>query len=280
MNAITISGLTKTYPGFQLGPLDLTLPAGSILGLVGENGAGKSTTLKLLMDLVRPDAGTVTVLGQSVPAAYPQLKEEIGWVLDEPAFPSYLNAREIGRLMSAAYAHWDEAGWESQVDRLGLPWDRNYGDFSRGMKMQLGLAAALSHNARLLVLDEATSGLDPAVRQEILDMLYDFCDEGRAVIFSSHIVSDLEKICDYVALLHRGRLVLLEEKDRLLERVGLVHCEPEQLDALDPSAVLARETRQFTAQALVERDKVPAGWTVEPVGLEELLVLLMKEGSR
>ena len=277
MNAIELRGLTKTYQSFQLGPLDLTLPMGTILGLVGENGAGKSTTLKSILDLIRPGAGSVTVLGQAVPDAYPSLKEEIGVVLDELAIPGFLDAREVGKLMASAYSSWDEQVYQSYLAKLDLPADKKYKDFSRGMKMKLALAAALSHHARLLILDEATSGLDPMVRQEILDILYDFCDEEHAILLSSHIVSDLEKICDYIAFLHKGKLVLVEEKDRLLERFGLLKCSEADLAALEPSAVLAKRVHHYGVEALVERDRVPAGLTVDAINLEELIILLAKE---
>ena len=149
MNAIELRGLTKSYQSFQLGPLDLTLPMGTILGLVGENGAGKSTTLKSILDLIRPDAGSVTVLGQAVPDAYPSLKEEIGVVLDELAIPGFLDAREVGKLMASAYSSWDEQVYQSYLAKLDLPADKKYKDFSRGMKMKLALAAALSHHAQI-----------------------------------------------------------------------------------------------------------------------------------
>lgn len=277
MNAIELHGLQKSYPAFHLGPVDLTLPMGSILGLVGENGAGKSTTLKAVLDLVRPDTGSVTVLGQPVPDAYPALKAEIGVVLDELAIPGYLNPKEVGKLMAAAYPNWDETVYLSYLTRLSLPEDKRYQDFSRGMRMKLALAAALSHHARLLILDEATSGLDPMVRQEILDILYDFCDEDHAILLSSHIVSDLEKVCDYIAFLHKGQLLLMEEKDRLLERYGLLKCSEEELERVDPSAILARQAHRYGVDALVERAHVPAGLKVDMVNLEDLIILLAKE---
>lgn len=276
MNAIELKGITKSYKTFQLGPVDLTLPMGTILGLVGENGAGKSTTLKLILDLVRPTAGEITVLGQAVPAAYPKLKEDIGVVLDELAIPAFLTAREFGKLMAAAYASWEPETYENYLVRLNLPVNQKYKEFSRGMKMKLALAAALSHSARLLILDEATSGLDPMVRQEILDILYDFCDEDHAVLISSHIVSDLEKICDYIAFLHKGQLVLVDEKDRLLERFGLLKCDETVLAGLDPSAILAKRVHHYGAEALVEREKVPAGLAADKINLEELIILLAK----
>lgn len=276
MNAIELCQLTKDYKTFHLGPLDLTLPMGSILGLVGENGAGKSTTLKAILDLVRPTSGSISVLGQPVPAAYPQLKEDIGVVLDELSLPPFINARELGTLMAAAYTSWDQQTYERYLTRLNLPATQKYKEFSRGMKMKLALATALSHNAKLLILDEATSGLDPMVRQELLDILYDFCDEDHAILLSSHIVSDLEKICDYIAFLHQGQLVLMDEKDRLLERFGLLKCDERTLSQLDSAAVLAKRVHHYGAEALVERDSIPAGLPVDTLTLEELIILLAK----
>ncbi len=276
MNAITLTGLSKTYPTFQLGPLDLTLPIGSIMGLVGENGAGKSTTLKLILDLLRPGDGEIAILDQPVPASYPRLKEEVGVVLEELSYPAFLTARQVGRLMANAYRQWEPETYEGFLTRLDLPRDQAFSTLSRGMKMKLHLAVALSHGAKVLILDEATSGLDPMVRQEILDLLYDFCDEEHAILISSHIVSDLEKICDYIAFLHKGKLVLMDEKDRLLERYGVLKCSPEELAKLDPEIILAQRIHHYGAEALVERDKVPDGLLVDKITLEELIIYMAR----
>ena len=219
LNAIEIKGLVKEYPGFRLGGLDLTLPSGSIMGLVGENGAGKSTTIKLIMNAVRKDSGAVSVLGtDNQSAAFNDVKESIGVVLDEAYFPEMLNANDVGRIMANTYRNWEPDTYESYVQRFSLPQDKAFRDYSRGMRMKLAIAVALSHQAKLLILDEATSGLDPMVRDEILDIFNEYTrQEDRSILLSSHIVSDLEKICDYIAFLHKGQLVLCEEKDRLLE---------------------------------------------------------------
>lgn len=276
MNAIELRGLTKTYKTFQLGPIDLTLPMGTIMGLVGENGAGKSTTLKAILDLVKPSAGEITLLGQPVPDAYPALKEDIGVVLDALPFPGYLNAKELGTCMAAAFQSWDSQVYSGYLARLNLPETQKVKEYSRGMTMKLALATALSHHAKLLILDEATSGLDPMVRQEILDILYDFCDEDHAILISSHIVSDLEKICDYIAFLHEGKLLLVDEKDRLLEQYGLLKCSKEQMAELAKGTVLSSRVYNYGAEALVRRDLVPAGLTVDRITLEELIVALAR----
>ena len=200
MNAIECRDLTKVYDGFTLDRISFALPAGTILGLVGENGAGKSTTLALLMNAISRDGGEVSILGTDNRSRdFVRTKEEVGVVLDEACFPEVLTARELGRVFAKLYTRWDPACYDGYLARFGLDPDKRFKDLSRGTRMKLALAAALSHDAKLLLLDEATSGLDPMVRDEILDVLNDFTrDETRSVVLSSHIVSDLEKVCDYI----------------------------------------------------------------------------------
>ena len=220
MNAIEIKGLEKHYPGFDL-KLDLTLPEGYILGLIGENGAGKSTTIKAILGMLRPDAGSITVLGRDNRQNFAPVREEIGVVLDEAGFPECLTARQLGKVMAGIYRSWDWAAYDGLLKKLELPEGKEFKDFSRGMKMKQAIAVALSHHPRLLVLDEATSGLDPVVRDEVVEIFSDFTREAdHSVLISSHIVSDLEKLCDTVAFLQKGRLLLCEEKDALREDYG------------------------------------------------------------
>lgn len=278
MNAIEIHNLTKTYPGFTLGPLDLTLPSGCILGLVGENGAGKSTTIKLILGLIQMEGGTVTLLGRDNRQNLNLTKEDIGVVLDEVGIPYCLTALQVGRVMAGTFARWNQQTYESLLTTLAIPLKKPFKDFSRGMKMKLGIAIALSHQAKLLILDEATSGLDPVIRDEILDIFSEFTrEEDHAVLVSSHIVSDLEKLCDYIAFLHKGQLLLLEEKDRLLEEYGLVHCTQEELALLPPAAVKSKKISAYGAEALVLREFVPLDWHISPVSIEELFIFMVKE---
>ena len=277
MNAIETRGLTKRYEGFTLDGLDLTLPAGCIMGLVGENGAGKSTTIRLLLGLTRPDAGTATVLGAPVGPDMRAAKQDIGVVLDDVGYPAGLKAGQIGKIMAAAYKNWDQGMFEKYLRDLDIPTDKKFSALSRGNKMKLGIAAAMSHDAKLLILDEPTGGLDPVVRDEVVDLFSDFTrDPARSILISSHIVSDLEKLCDYIAFLHKGKLLLCEEKDRLLEQYGLVQCTAEELGALAPGAVLGRRETPYHIEALVRRDALPAGTQVHPITIEELFVLLVK----
>lgn len=278
MNALEIRNLTKTYPGFRLQNLNLTLPSGCILGLVGENGAGKSTTIKLILDMIRKDSGTITLFGQDNQKNTVLTKQNIGVVLDEVGIPQFMTAGQIANIMRHTFKNWDDALFKDYLKKLALPADKAFKDFSRGMKMKMGIAVALAHHPKLLILDEATSGLDPVVRDEVVEMFGEFTrDENHAVLISSHIVSDLEKICDYIAFLHKGQLLLCEEKDVLLEEYGLVQCSKEQLEELDADAIKGKKVSPYGVQALVKRDAVPAGFPVSPVSMEELFIFMVKE---
>ena len=282
MNAIVLKGLVKEYPGFRLGGLDLALPSGSIMGLVGENGAGKSTTIKLIMNAIKRDAGSVSVLGvDNQSRAFSGIKEDIGVVLDEAYFPEVLNARNVGRVMANTYRRWEPETYEKYLRQFALPQDKAFRDYSRGMKMKLAIAVALSHQAKLLILDEATSGLDPMVRDEILDIFNEYTrQEDRSILLSSHIVSDLEKICDYIAFLHKGQLLLCEEKDRLLEEYALVRLSRERLADLPEDSVVGVESDPYGVRALVRRDMVPHDLPLEHTNLEDIILFLAKGGTQ
>ena len=275
MNALEIKNLCKTYPGFSLDHLNLVLPQGCILGLIGENGAGKSTTIKLILELIRADSGSITVLGQE----HTRLnREDIGVVLDEVGIPECLTATQLGNVMKNLFKNWDMVRYHTLLTQLAIPDGKIFKEFSRGMKMKLGIAVAMSHGARLLILDEATSGLDPVVRDEVVTMLSEFTrEEGHSILISSHIVSDLEKLCDYIAFLHQGRLMLFEEKDVLLGKYGIVYCTHEQLHLLSPAAVLHRKENPYGAEVLVLREAVPEDWKISPVSIEDLFIFMVKE---
>lgn len=276
-NAIEIKGLKKSYKDFDL-ELSLALPRGCIMGLVGENGAGKSTTIKCILGMVEKDAGTIKVLGQDAGGSSKALKEQIGVVMDEPPFPEGLTAKQIGRVMAGIFKSWDSAVYNAYLTRFSLPLDKGFKEFSRGMKMKLCIAAALSHHPTLLILDEPSSGLDPLVRDEVMDIFSEFTrDESHSILISSHIVSDLEKICDYIAFIHKGRLMLCEEKDELLEKFCFVRCAAGELESISPEAVIGRKRNPYGVSAIVRRDAVPAGMKQTPVSIEELFVFMTKE---
>lgn len=277
MNALEIRDLSKRYDDFNLSHLNLTLPGGCILGLIGENGAGKSTTIKLILNMIHRDGGQISILGKDNVSQMQSLKEDIGVVLDEVGIPECLNRKQVNRIMALSFKNWDSDYFEALCVKLGVPNQKKFGEYSKGMKMKIGIAAAMSHHPKLLILDEATSGLDPVVRDDVLDLLNDFTrDEDHAVLISSHIVSDLEKICDYIAFMHQGRLVLCEEKDRLSELYGLIRCTKAQLDELDAGAVIGKRQSPYGVEAVVRRDALPADMEAGPVDLEELFVMMVR----
>lgn len=280
MNALEMKNVTKSYHGFLLDNLNLTLPSGCIMGLIGENGAGKSTTIKLILDMIHRDSGSITIFGKDNRSNLKSLKQDIGVVLDDVGIPECLTAKQVEKIMRNMFTKWDDLMYDYYLKKLSIPTDKPFKDFSRGMKMKLGIAVALSHDPKLLILDEATSGLDPVIRDEVVDIFSEFTrNEEHSVLISSHIVSDLEKICDYVAFLHQGRLLLCEEKDRLTEQYGLLQCSQEELLQLDETAIKGKKISPYGVQALVLRDMVPSGWHVSPVNIEELFIFMVKENG-
>jgi len=276
MNALEIRGLRKTYGDFTLDIDELILPGGCIMGLVGENGAGKSTAIKLIMDLIRAESGTVTILGRDNRTELRLVKEDVGVVLDEVGIPG-LTARQLGRVLARTCRNWDGEAYERILKRLDAPMDKSFFDLSRGNRMKLGLAAAMGRRAKLLILDEATNGLGPVVREEVLELLNEFTrSEEHSVLISSHIVSDLEKICDYIAFLHRGRILLCEEKDVLSGEYGVLRCPAERLSELEPGAILTSRVTPYGAESIVRRDGVPAGTELGPVSIEDIFVGMVK----
>ena len=283
MNAIELSHINKSFGDFAIRDLNLTVPSGTICGLVGENGAGKSTTIRLLMGVLRPDSGTASVLGVDVSSPeFRDVKEDVGVVLDEAYFPESLNAVQVGKIMAATYRRWDQGLYDGYLKRFDLPQNKQFKDYSRGMRMKLAIAAALSHQPKLLVLDEATAGLDPIVRDEVLDIFNEFTrEEDHSILISSHILSDLEKLCDYIAFIHQGNLLFCEEKDRLLEEYGIFTDSAEQLECLLPEAIVAREPNGYGGvRALIRRDLAPAGFQLEKPSVEDIVLFLVKGAKR
>ena len=279
MNAIKLSHINKSFGDFAIRDLNLTVPSGTICGLVGENGAGKSTTIRLLMGVLRPDSGTASVLGVDVSSPeFRDVKEDVGVVLDEAYFPESLNAVQVGKIMAATYRRWDQRLYDSYLKHFDLPEKKQFKDFSRGMRMKLAIAVALSHQPKLLVLDEATAGLDPIVRDEVLDIFNEFTrEEDHSILISSHILSDLEKLCDYIAFIHKGDLLFCEEKDQLLEHYGIFEDSRENLDCLQPEAIVAREESRYGGvRALVKRDLAPTGFRLEKPTVEDVVLFLVK----
>lgn len=277
MNALELRDLTKHYDGFTLDRLNLALPGGCILGLIGENGAGKSTTIKLILDMIRRDGGSVTILGRDNQDHLELTREDVGVVLDEVGVSECLTPRQVGKIMGSIYRNWDGEAYSGYLKTLDLPENKRFKDFSRGMKMKLGIAVALSHRAKLLILDEPTGGLDPVARDEVTDIFSEFTrDENHSILISSHIVSDLEKLCDYIAFLHEGKLLLCEEKDRLREQYGILRCSAAELRSIDPAAVIGKKETPYGVEAIVQRDAAPRGAALGPVDIEQLFVFMAR----
>ncbi|EEC57656.1 ABC transporter ATP-binding protein [[Bacteroides] pectinophilus] len=285
MEAIKVSNLGKRYKKSSRPSLDnvsLDLPQGCVLGLVGENGAGKTTLIKAITGSVKFDSGSIEVLGHDIDAASQnktddRFRQDIGTVLAEDSFPEIMTAGMIGNVMKSIYINWDSACYNRYLEKFGLDSKKKYKEYSRGMKMKLSIAVAMSHNAKLLLLDEATSGLDPVVRDQLLDEFNEFTrDENHSILISSHITSDLEKICDYIAFIHEGRIVMCDTKDAILDKYGILHCTDDVLAELEDGAVAGSKSSDYGAEALVVRSKVPDTFDISPVSLDDIIVYIAR----
>lgn len=278
-NALTISGLTKTYPDFTLDNVSFVVPSGSIVGLIGENGAGKSTTINAALGLIRKEAGQVSILGKE--KIDDDTKERIGVVFDGSNYPEILSPKKINRIMKNIYRSWNEQIYFRLLKQFSLPLDKQVKQFSKGMKMKLAISAAFSHQSNLLILDEATSGLDPVMRDDILDMLLEFVqEEERSILVSSHITSDLEKIADYIVFIHKGKVVFSKPKDALMEQYGMIKCGTAQFEALDKADITAYRKMDYEWQVLItNREKMERKYPkamIVPATIDEIMLLYIK----
>ena len=278
-DAIKIKNLSKSFGNFSLGPLDLGIKKGTITGFIGENGAGKSTTIKLILDVIGRDGGAIEIFGKDTKDLAVDDKYKIGFVFDDLFLPGSMKTCEIEKMHSLLYKdHWEKGTFYEFVEKFALPTNIPIKTFSRGMKMKLGLALAMSHGAETLILDEPTSGLDPVVRDDFLDILLDFIqDENHTVLISSHILSDLEKIADYIAFIHKGKLIFNEEKDGLSEKYGLVSLGDEEFESIDKTALVGVRKHQFGRECLVRREKMPDNFEVSKPSIEDIMVYMIKE---
>lgn len=277
-NCIEIKGVTRRYPKFTLNNIDLTVPCGSVMGFIGENGAGKSTTIKAILGLLKKGEGSVTVLGEDASNLSSAAKEQIGVVFDGLAFPANLNAKQLDKVMTGIYKNWDSSVFFGYMNRFELPLDKKFKSFSRGMEMRLSIAAALSHHPRLLVLDEPTSGLDPVMRSEILDIFMEFMqDETHTIFISTHITSDLEHIADYICFIHKGSIVFTEERNEMLERHRILKCTDEELARIDKADIIGMRKGRYSNEVLTTAaDKYP-DIAADAPSIEEIMVYYVKE---
>lgn len=282
-NILELEQVTKSFPksGFMLNNVSFSVPYGSIMGFVGENGAGKTTTIGCILNTIRKDSGYIKLFGQEMTDADTEMREKIGVVYDGNNFPSYLTAEQLSRIMQGLYQSWDETLFRKYLSDFALPVRQKIKSYSRGMTMKLAIAAALAHHPQLLILDEATGGLDPVMRDEVLDILLDFVQEEKhSVLLSSHITSDLEKIADYITFIHEGQIIMTVSKNDLVYHYAVMRCREKQFHELDPKEILAYRKRDFQIDVLVAdgagmQRRYP-GVVVDHVSVDEIMLLLVK----
>lgn len=280
-NSIEIKNLSRRFSRFTLDRVSFSVPKGAVVGFIGENGAGKSTTIKAVLGLLKKDGGEIAVLGEDPYKMKPQTKEKIGVVFDSMPFPPSLTAAQLDKVLKGIYKSWDSKIFYSYLNRFGLPTANKLSSYSKGMEMRLSIAAALSHSPELLVLDEPTGGLDPVMRSEILDILLEFMqDENHSVLMSTHITSDLEHIADYICFIHSGRIVFFEERNEMLEKYRILKCTDEQLASVDKTDIVGLRKGRFTNEILTAAaDKYP-DITADTASIDDIMVYYVKEDLR
>ncbi len=284
-NAIEIKGITKRYDGFTLDDLSFNVPKGSIMGFVGQNGAGKSTTINTILNIIRPDEGSVSVFGLDNIKDEKEIKKNIAAVFDELPFHETLNAKNLNSILKRIFDEWSSETFFNYLDRFSLPSKKKFGQFSKGMKMKLQIAAALSHNAKLLIMDEATTGLDPVVRNEILDIFLEYLqNEEHSILMSSHITSDLEKIADSVTFIDKGKLLITGYKDDVLNSHGIIKCSKSDYESIDKNDIISARITEFGVEALVsdksECLKKYSGAVIDPAALDDIMVYYVNRNKK
>ena len=282
-NILELQQICKSFPksNFILDKLSFSLPYGAILGFVGENGAGKTTTIGCILNTVRKDSGMVKLFGKEMRDIDTDIREKIGVVYDGDNFPGFWTAKQLSQVMEGIYTQWDNALFQKYLEDFHLPVKQKIKNYSRGMTMKLAIAVALSHHPQLLILDEATSGLDPIMRDEMLDVFLEFVqEESHSILLSSHITSDLEKVADYITFIHNGKLIMTASKNDLVYNYAVMRCKESQFLALDPSDIIAYRKRDFQIDVLVDNGKEAQrkykGTVVDHVSVDEIMLLLVK----
>lgn len=282
MDSILVTDLCKSLGDFTLDHVSFRVPQGRIVGFIGENGAGKSTTINLILDELSPDAGKIEVFGKNNSRC--SARNDVGVVFDECNFHDVFNARIIGKILSGVFSAWNNERYYGYLKKFKIPEKKPIGSFSKGMKMKLSIICALAHSPQLLILDEATTGLDPVVRDEILDLFLDFIqDESHAIFFSSHITSDIQKIADYVILIHQGKVIFEEQKDDLVYHYGVLKCRRCDFPSLSPDDYLISRQTTTGIECLV-KDKELAkrkykNMIVDNATLEDIMLFYIKGGT-
>lgn len=284
-NAIEIKEITKHYDDFTLDQVSFAVPRGSVMGYIGQNGAGKTTTIRSLLNIIPIDDGKINILGLDHIKDEKEIKQRIAVVFDELPFHDIFNAHDMAKIFAGLYGQWDNGRYQDYLDRFQLPGRKKIGQFSKGMKMKLQIACALSHNAELLIMDEPTTGLDPVVRDEILHIFMEYMEsEGRSILLSSHITSDLEKIADSVTYIHKGKILISGHKDEILKRHGVFRCSKEELKEMDPRDIVSARINHFGVEAMVYdkeamQDKY-SSLLIDSTSLEEIMLYYVNQEKK
>lgn len=284
-NAIEISGLTKKYDGFTLDNISFNVPKGSIMGFIGQNGAGKTTTIKALLNIIKSDSGSIKMLGLDNSQHEHEIKEQLAAVFDELPFHDEFTAKNLSVMFSGLYKGWDDAKFNEYLDRFQLPSRKKVGKLSKGMKMKLQIATALSHGAKLLIMDEATTGLDPVVRNEILDIFLEYLqDDTNSILMSSHITTDLEKVADSVTFIDKGKLLISGYKDDILDTHGVIKCSKADYKEIAAEDYISARLNDFGAEVMVA-DRAAAkskysGLTLDKTTLEEIMLFYVNKDKK
>lgn len=279
--ALAITGLTKRYRDFSLDHVSFNVPCGAVVGFIGENGAGKSTTIKTILGLVTKDEGTISILGKQWQDTDFVTRSKIGVVFDGNNYPDRLTPRQLSNFLENVYISWDKTKYFSLLDKLSLPANRKIKTLSKGMKMKLAITAALSQNPELLIMDEPTSGLDPVMRDDILNMILDFVQDGKhSVLISSHITSDLEKIADYIVFVHNGKVVFDKSKLELMCQYGIMKCSHAQFEAMDKGNILYYRRQGYEYDVLTtDRDAMQKKYPdmeIAPAVIDDIMLFYIK----
>ena len=279
--AIEVRNLTKEYENFKLENVSFNVGKGTIMGFIGENGAGKSTTIKAILNLIKKDNGLITVLGKEIKRNEKGIKNELGIVLNDGNFNEKLNVKAINKIMKNIYKRWDDDVFYKYIEKFNIDTSKKIEEFSKGMKMKLSIAIALSHKAKILILDEATSGLDPVARDEVLDILMEFIqNEENSILMFSHITSDLEKIADYITFIHNGKIIFSENKDKLIYDMGVVKCTEKQFKTIEVQDRMFYKKGIFNYEVLIDnRDEFSKKYpslVINNSNLEEIMLFYIK----
>ena len=280
-NILEISDLCKNYDDFSLKNVSFSLPRGYIMGFVGQNGSGKTTTIRSILNMSNPDGGKISVLGLDSVKDSVEIKDRTGVVFDQMYFGEHMSAKQIEKQLKPFYSKWSTETFFEYLKKFELPDNKAVGKFSKGMKMKLMITAALSHNAELIILDEPTSGLDPVARDELLDILAEFIeDENKGILFSTHITADVERIADFITVLHNGSVWFSGTKDELSEKYAVVKGDPKDITDQLKEKMMGFHIYRNGFDALIDTEylnEVPESVETEKASIDEILVYIAKE---